>query len=258
MALLDVFRKKKPTPPEPLPSARCIILSRLHEPPDDDTVRNAWLRFPGASVRKENGAWLVAGPDLRAGAQFIPGPVPGGKAEQAAETPLWPNGPVEAVHRSHVAVGCKAEGGAVQQAFLLTAIASEMLNVFDGIAVYWPAGAVTVPREKFNAIFAFATPTQLPLELWCRFALFRLDDRHGGLHTIGMRQFGRMEVEIERSSWAPPELYALANDVANYILTSGTEVKHGDTVGKDAAQKIVVHHGRSTQLNDDVYKILAP
>jgi Domain of unknown function (DUF4261) len=71
-----------------------------------------------------------------------------------------------------------------------------------------------------------------------------------------MRQFGRMEVEIERSSWGPPELYALARDVANYILTSGTEVKHGDTVGKDAEQKIVVHHGRSTYLNGDVYKIL--
>jgi hypothetical protein len=40
-----------------------------------------------------------------------------------------------------------------------------------------------------------------------------------GLHTIGMRQFGRMEIEIERSSWGPPELYALAKDVANYILT---------------------------------------
>lgn len=44
----------------------------------------------------------------------------------------------------------------------------------------------------------------------------------------------------------------------NYILTSATEVKHGDTVGKDAEQKIVVHHGRSTYLNGDVYKILTP
>ena len=43
MSLLDFFRKKKPAPPEPLPSARCMILSRLQEPPDDDTVRNAFL-----------------------------------------------------------------------------------------------------------------------------------------------------------------------------------------------------------------------
>lgn len=258
MSLLDFFRKKKPASPEPLPSARCVILSRLQAPPDDDMVRNALLRFPGASARKENGAWLVAGPDLRAGVQFIPGPFPDGKAEQAAETPLWPNGPAEAVHRSHVEVGCRAKGGPVQQAFLLSAITAAMLDVFDGIAVYWPAGTVTVPRQKFDAIFAFATPTQLPIELWCRFGLVRVDDTHGGLHTIGMRQFGRMEIETERSSWGPPQLYEFARDVANYILTSGTELKHGDTIGEDAEQKIVVHHGRSTHFEYDVYKLLTP
>ncbi len=112
-----------------------MILSRLQQPPDDDTVRTAWLCFPGASVRKEKGAWLVAGPDLRAGAQAILGPVPDGKAEQAAETPLWPNGPAEAVHRSHVAVGCTAEGGPVQQAFLLTAIVVSVLSVVNDLFI---------------------------------------------------------------------------------------------------------------------------
>jgi len=35
-------------------------------------------------------------------------------------------------------------------------------------------------------------------------------------------------------------------------------IKDGDTIGNDAEQKIVVHHGRSKFANGDVYKILTP
>jgi hypothetical protein len=158
-----------------------------------------------------------------------------------------------------VAVACKAaQGDAVDSALLLTAIVRSLLDVFDATAVYWRAGAVTVSRERFDYIGAFATRDQLPLELWCRFHFFRVDDEHGGLHTIGMRQFGAMEIEVERTSWKPQELFDFARKVANYVLTSGAVIKDGDTIGKDAEEKIVIHHGRSKYLDSDVYKILAP
>jgi hypothetical protein len=204
---------------------------------------------PEASCVWNDGFWILKMPHVeRAAVAFVPRPVPDGKAEAAAEDPLWADGPAEARHRSHAAFACKTEGGPVQSALFLNAIVRQMFDAFDGTAVYWPAGAVTVPRQRFDFVAAFGSPEELPLELWCRFAPYRVDDGHGGLHTIGLAQFGSMEIEVDE----------FTKKVANYILTSGTVVKHGDTIGRDAEQKIVVHHGVSTLTGRPVYKLLAP
>jgi hypothetical protein len=263
MSILSFFRRKRVLPAADPPEALCMILTRREEPPDDATLRNALpatFRIEASSDRGSTRVWTLKIPFVqRAAVAFIRQPVPNGEAEAAAETPLWSDGPEEAKHRSHVAVACQAaEGDAIDSALLLTAIVREMLAPFDATAVYWRAGAVTVPRQRFEFVAPFATRDQLPLELWCRFHLFRVDAEHGGLRTIGMRQFGAMEIEIERSSWNPRELFDFARKIANYVLTSGTVVKDGDTIGKDAEQKIVVHHGRSQFDNRDVYKVLTP
>ena len=62
----------------------------------------------------------------------------------------------------------------------------------------------------------------------------------------------------QRSSWNPNELFDFVHKAANYVLTSGAVIKDGDTIGKDAEQKIVVHHGRSKYLNAAVYKLVTP
>ena len=196
MSILSFFRKKR-TLPAPDPFVHCMILSRREEPPGEDTLRNA-LRAafgPEANCRRHDDGWwmlMVRGAE-RAAVAFIPGPVPNGDAEKAAEMPLWSDGPAEAKHCSHAVVSCKAsQGGPVESALLLTAIVRAMLDAFDATAVYWRASAVTVSRLRFDHVAAFATREQLPLELWCRFEPFRVDNEHGGLHTIGLRQFGPM------------------------------------------------------------------
>lgn len=262
MSILSFFRKKPVLPPAD-PEALCMLLTQRQEPPDDDTLRNALpatFRLESSSDRGSHRMWTLKVPYVeRAAIAFVRQPVPNGAAEAAAEVPLWSDGPAEAQHRSHVAVACKAaEGDSIDSALLLTAIVRSLLDVFDATAVYWRAGAVTVARQRFDYVGAFGTREHLPLELWCRFHLFRVDDEHGGLHTIGMRQFGSMEIEVERSSWNPRELYDFVHKAANYVLTSGAVIKDGDTIGKDEEQKIVVRHGRSKYLNADVYKIVTP
>jgi len=263
MSILSFFRKKRVLPAADPPEAFCVILTRREEPPDDDTLRKALpatFRLEDSSDRGSTRMWTLKVPFVeRAAMAFVRQPVPNGEAEAAAETPLWPDGPAAAKHHSHVAVACKAaQGDAIDSALLLTAIVRSLLAAFDGTAVYWRAGAVTVPGQRFDFVAAFATREQLPLELWCGFHLFRVDDGHGGLRTIGMRQFGAMEIEVERSSWKPRELFDFARKVANYVLTSGAVIKDGDTIGKDAEQKIAVHRGRSKFADCEVYKILTP
>lgn len=264
MSILSFFRKKRTVPAPESSEALCILLSQREEPPGDDTLRNALPKSFGLEASSDRGngrMWTLKVPYVeRVAVACFPVPVPNGEAEKAAEDHLWAC-PAEAKHRSHVAVVCKAlEGGRIESAFLLTGIVRrEMLGAFDATAVYWPAGTVTVPRQRFDWVAAFATRDQLPLELWCRFHLFRIDAGHGGLRTIGLRQFGAMEIEIERSSWQPRELHDFAHKVANYVLTAGTVIKDGDTIGNSAEQKIVVRHGRSKFDNgSEVYKILTP
>jgi len=232
MSILNFFRKKQKVPAVDASDAICMILTRREEPPGDDALREALpaiFKLGASSDKGDTRRWMLEVPFVeRALVAFIPQPVPNGVAEAAADMPLWADGPAEAKHCSHVVVACRAaKGDAIDSALLLTAIVRSLLDVFDATAVYWQAGAVTAPRKRFDFIAAFATREQLPLELWCRFHLFRVDDQHGGLHTIGMRQFGAMEIEIERSSWKPRQLVDFAQKVASYILTSGAVVKDG-------------------------------
>jgi len=60
-----------------------------------------------------------------------------------------------------------------------------------------------------------------------------------------------MEIEILESSQSFEVLLEFVMNVANYLITNGNVINHGDTVGESEDQRILVYHSPSIWGEDE-------
>ena len=191
----------------------------------------------------------------------MPMPVPGGEAEDNVDGNfLWPDGKAEvALHRSHVIVTQVGAGqeDPIAAAIALAKLTLVALKLFDGMGVYWGNANVCNNRETFENFCDGMSEDHIPLPVMLRFQFFGTDDNQIGMYTLGMKQFGLMELEVESCRMQPADLFEYIGNVAHYLVRSGPVIKDGNTIGTDAEERIVVRH-RPSMLGDNrlVYKIL--
>ncbi len=87
----------------------------------------------------------------------------------------------------------------------------------------------------------------------------RVEDNGDGTNrffTTGMHAFSQLELEIDRTPLDAESLLDVCYPTIDYILTSGVRIRHGETVGRSAEEKIKVTHGPSMfELRDKVMKL---
>jgi hypothetical protein len=274
MGIFDFFRKK--TPPaganaeggdaEAEQTTRlCFVLCRKAEPGDlsraGEVVAREFGRAYSAEVSAEKIITVTRGEDTVGFLAHMPAPIPGGEAEDNADGNfLWPNGKEEAAkHASHVIVTNTGAGKQtpVQSALEVSRLALVALDVFDGIGVYWGNARVCNSRQVFEDFCEDISEEHVPVPVWLRFQLVRASDDEIGLYTLGMRQFGLMEIEIDRSKMDVEELFEFVANVAHYLIQSGPVIADGNTVGGSEEERILVRH-RPSMIDKDrqVYKIV--
>lgn len=191
----------------------------------------------------------------------MPAPIPGGEAEENADRNfLWPNGKEEAArHRSHVIV-TKIGGGdqtPIQSAIAVSRLALVALDVFDGIGVYWGNASVCNSRAAFEGFCENISEDHVPVPVLLRFQLVRASDSELGLYTLGMSQFGLMEIEVDRCRMDLEKLFEFVSNIAHYLVQSGPVIADGNTVGGSEEDRILVRH-RPSMIDQErrVYKIV--
>lgn len=191
----------------------------------------------------------------------MPAPIPNGEAEENADRNfLWPNGRAEAAkHRSHAIVTNIGVGdqSPVESAIAVTRLALVALKVFDGMAVYWGNACVCNSREVFEDFCANISAEHLPVPVWLRYQPVRAANNEIGLYTLGMRQFGLMDIEVDRCKMNPQDLFEFVSNIAHYLIKSGPVIEDGNTVGGSEDERILVHY-RPSMIDPQrrVYKIV--
>jgi hypothetical protein len=214
-----------------------------------------------AEVGKERIVTVSRGTDTVGFIAHMPIPIPGGEAEDNADRNfLWPHGKEEAAeHQSHVIVtnfGGEQES-AIQSALVVSRLALVALQLFDGLGVYWGNASVCNSREFFEGCCSDMSEEHVPVPVWLRFQLVRQDEDSLGMYTLGMKQFGLMEIEIDRCQMDLEDLFEFVSNLAHYLIQSGPVIKDGNTVGGSEEQRILVRHLPS--MIDDgrqVYKVI--
>lgn len=191
----------------------------------------------------------------------MPHPIPNQEAEHHADNnALWPNGKNEvATHRAHVVVAnfSMEEQSPVQSALQVTRLALVALALYDGMGVYWGNASVCNSRKVFEGFCQNMSAQHLPVAVWLRFQGVRVSETELGFYTLGMSQFGLMEIEVDRSTRPAGALFEFVANIAHYLIDQGPVIADGNTVGGSESERIVVRHRPSNiEPGRKVYKIV--
>lgn len=276
MGVFDFLGKKKKSGPGPTPkpppaeadhaTRHCFVLCRAAKPGDlsraPAVVAQVFGRGYSAEVSDKDIVTVTHGEDTVGFLAHMPAPIPDGEAEENADRNfLWPNGKDEAAqHRSHVIVtniGAGPEQTPVQSALVVSRLALVALKLFDGIGVYWGNACVCNSRKIFEDICQSMSEEHVPVPMWLRFQFVRPSDREIGLYTLGMQQFGLMDIEVDRCQMDAEALFEFVSNIAHYLIQSGPVIADGNTVGGSAEERILVRH-RPSMIDKErkVYKIV--
>jgi hypothetical protein len=198
---------------------------------------------------------LPAGGDLVTGLRVdAPYPDHSDLDHAAAFAYWWPNFKKDiARHRAHLMVACSWSKHSRFDAHMRhLVLVRELVEQLPVIGVKW--GGVLVPPSIFKGEFASTLKGAVPFSLW---VLIQFSRQPGGnilISTLGMRDFGLMEIETE-SSLSLEQTYDLVRKFGCYILAKGPVVRDGETFGQSVDERIKVRHIRSFRpdVNDNVY-----
>jgi uncharacterized protein DUF4261 len=128
----------------------------------------------------------------------------------------------------------------------------ELVEQLPVIGVVW--GSVLVQPSVLKAEFSRLQQSELPFSLWVLIQFSKQPNGNILISTIGMRDFGQMEIETE-STLPLDQTFDLVRKFGSYIIAKGPVVKDGETFGLSEAQRIKVRYVRSFRpdLNDNVY-----
>lgn len=212
-------------------------------------------------VREESIVSVTRGDDIVGVLGHMAMPIPGGEAEDSADGNfLWPEGKEAAVrHRSHVivtSIGAE-EQTPIQSAMTVSRLALVALKLFDGLGVYWGDASVSNSRENFEYYCEDMSVEHPPVPMWLRFQLIDAGNEELGIYTLGMQQFGLMNLEVDRCKLDVGSLFDFVSNIALYLIQSGPVIKDGNTVGGSEDERILVRH-QASMIDEDrtVYKII--
>lgn len=268
MSFFDRFRRKKPEEESPKAehaTRHCFVLCKTVEPGDLSNAESVVCELLGAEysadVGEKNIISITRGDETVGFLAHLPAAIPDGEAEENADGNfLWPNGREEAAaHRAHVivtSIGAKDQSP-VQSAIAVTRLALVALRLFDGIGVYWGNACVSNSRAVFESFCEDLSDEHVPVPVWLRFQLMRTSDDSIGMYTVGMDQFGLMDIEVDRCTMKVSELLEFVSNIAHYLIQSGPVISDGNTVGGSAEERILVRHQPSMiDKKKKVYKIV--
>jgi len=188
---------------------------------------------------------------------LVDAPIPGREAEQfAMANYMWKDAVSETEkHKAHLIISVMGDGDAMEKAKLFVKTASSALKQDTVLGLYYNGAAVFQP-SMYRECAEMMRSGEIPLLNIVWFGLFS-DGKQAGVHTYGMRQFGKEEIEV----YVPKEkadLNAIRNFVfgtAMYVLKENAVLRDGETIGFSAEQKLPIKVSPALAFSGNSIKI---
>jgi hypothetical protein len=150
-------------------------------------------------------------------------------------------------HRAHVIVAVMGGDSLdpVERSLLATRAAAAVAQTHGATGVYWGNGTVVNPADRFIETARTASADEPPVLLWVEARYARDDAGSAVAFTTGMEPLGHKEFEIHRTRRSPGDVLKMLLDVCLYVLRAGPVLKHGQTFGRTADERLKIRHGPS-------------
>ena len=161
----------------------------------------------------------------------FPAPVPNEDAEINAENNwMWEEAvEVTKTHKAHIVVAILGdEEDLISRGLLYTKIMATCCKQEKAIGVF-TSGVVFEPSYYMKSA-EMIRDGELPIFTWVWFGLYRTEN---GLstYTYGMKDFGKLELEILDADEEAGKLLSFISAIASYILQDDVKLKDGETIG---------------------------
>jgi hypothetical protein len=173
---------------------------------------------------------------------LMPFPVPNGEAEAAAPRSLSAmraQGVTPATHVAHLAVASIAPTGSpVERLLRHTRVVAAFAKACKATGVYeGNAGATHDPAFYVDVVSSGGD--RLPLMLWNGISLAKTADTVE-LLTLGMGQLGLPDLLLVAPPGQGNASMLFGFDLLSYVVSRGSPIPEGETVGRTAAEKLPV------------------
>ena len=224
-----------------------------------DTVREDWElkleitkkdetgKFTNSQVAFcDNGCWVPL--------MLLDTPVPGQEAEHnAVHNYLWKDA-VEKTkcHKAQLIISVMGGNDPKEAGKLFVKIASSCCKQENVIGIY-TSGVVFEPKFYVEAA-EMAKGDSLPILNWIWFGI-RQSDKGISVYTYGMSSFGKDEMEVLDVAAKPSEVRDFLLNIVAYVLDGDVTLRHGETLGATAEQKLAITRSPGVFLEGMTLKI---
>lgn len=254
--------KKKEKPAEG-PMLMFVLLPDTNPVDHEAVVAAIRKQYPSVRVQLEKGSEGEVGAftfgDTRVMAMLMPVPIPTEEVSECrAISRFWQEEDGETTHQAHVVLAGLGGNTPMERARAVAMVATGM--TLSRPTIGWYVGSASqVLNPELAAEMEEGPGSPLGLLVWVNVIATAEGPGRCSLSTLGMETFGHREFEIVDTSADPGEWFTRLLDLANYVLESGPVLKHGQTFGATADEKIGIEVGKSKLGKEGtVIRLLVP
>lgn len=176
--------------------------------------------------------------DMNIAVAYMPGPIPNQEVESNCKyNVLWPEAEqVVATHQAHVIITVMGITDPLIGHALFTQITSSVLKLDNAIAYYAPP--MVMSAESYIESARMLQDQELPVQLWVFLGLYRSEDGGSSSYTVGLKHFGKDEIEIVDSSEEMADVFEFTLNIVSYVVGSDVTFRDGETIGFTADHKL--------------------
>jgi hypothetical protein len=204
-----------------------------------------WPGLPGpTNIEMKEGAFTSQLEGAQAGAMVMTAPIPNDEVSGPAATSwLWPTASKDLQgYGAHVVVFASQAASHLDGFLAMTRVTAAIVRASNALGVYMGGAGAVIRADVFVEM---AQEMDMPVALWVDLRCAASQDGRTSLFTVGLKQFGLMEIEVPSSSQKCGDLRMWTMSLTSWLIESRPTINSGETVGLSAEEHISVEHAPS-------------
>lgn len=189
---------------------------------------------------------------------IMPAPIPQAELKPLFEySYLYPNVEQEVPqHTQHAIVSVLGAETKLEAYKILTKLNASVLRTTEtAIGIYQGSATLLLPKGLYCDFADFLLEDSLPVVLWIFIGIIH-HEQSRSLYTYGLKEFGRMEMEIIESPMLASDLHDFILPTLAYLLDYDVYLKDGETIGFSAEHKIQIQQSEAVYLDGESLKLI--
>ncbi len=270
---VSAIAQNKPQPsPNKAGGVTTAVLFNKNKFPSWDTVYNKFLkRWKNPNEVKRNKIGKDKGLSFTVGKTIVSvsashGPILQKYMKEASVGTWWWRSAAKEV-RSHTgfifAAYIPLDKNHLKTHRIMTVVTSIILEEKNAFAVHHVSSELLMPKPLYLSEASRMSESYLPMMLWVKTYVGQGKTPNGKTamfgRTVGMRNFGLMEMETRTGPTNIQLLHKLLWGMQSYLAQKGPVIADGHTMGRTNAEKIKILHKKSVfGSNKKVYFLVFP